>query len=284
MLKLKIQPINDYHVSIENKYVEEIITSSGIKLFTDVSYNPTQHTTVIGTIASLPKNNSLNLKVGEQIFFSYVVIGERNYAATGHIFHPLMEKQPDIFQKYANGKGEKLTIVSMPGVIGHIWVGTHLTDRNELISGCQGSESEVNRWKSQFSFQSDAFKYKNLIPNGNEELWIIKPELIFARKRGKKLEPLGDRLILSPIQIPVPKDAQTEMGIKIPSSSLYAQYFDRAELNHYDKETKLSKGDVVAFQPNFVEQYTVDGIPYYLLRRRRILGTYSKFQLNFKNG
>jgi len=278
---MNIQPANNYLVTIENKYVEEIITTSGIKLFTDTTFNPTQHTTVIGKIAAVPKNNHLGLKISEEIFFSYVVIGERNYAATGHVFHSLFEEESPRFQKYKNGKGESLNVIAMPGIIGLIWVGTHLSERNELISGCQGSESEVNRWKSQFSFKSDEYKYKNLIPNGNNELWIVKPETIFARKKGKKLEPLGDRLILNPIQIQVPKDVQTEMGIKIPQSMLMAQYFDRAELSHYDKETKLAKGDVVAFDPKFVEQYTVDGIPYYLLRRRRILGTYSKFQLNF---
>lgn len=278
---MNIQPANNYLVTIENRYVEEIVTGSGIKFFVDTSFSPTQHTTVVGKIAAVPKNNSLHLELNQEIFFSYVVIGERNYAPTGHVFHSLMEKQVDIFQKYQNGRGEKLTIVSMPGVIGHIWVGTHLTERNELISGCQGSESEVNRWKSQFSFKSDEYTYKNLIPNGNQELWVVKPEMIFARKKDKKLEPLGDRLILNPIQIQVPKDVQTEMGIKIPQSTLVAQYFDRAELTHYDKPTKLSKGDIVVFDPKFVEQYTVDGIPYYLLRRRRILGTYSKFQLIF---
>lgn len=273
---MTIKPKDNYLVTIENKYVEEIITGSGIKLFVDTSYNPTQHTTVIGKIAAIPHNNSLDLKIGEQIFFSYVVIGERSYAKSGHVFHPLIEKQVDIFQKYANGKGEKLTVVSMPGIIGHIWVGTHLDSRNNLISGCQGSEHEVSRWKSQFSFSSDEYKYKNLLPNGNQELWIVKPELIFSKKVGKKLIPVGDRLILKPIKIEVPKDVLREMKIKIPDSAVYTEYMDRAELQYFDKPTGFKKGEIIKYDPKFVENYTVDGEKYLLLRRRRCLGTYQK--------
>lgn len=271
---MNIQPRDNYLVTIENKYVEEIVTSSGIKLFIDTTFNPTQHVSVIGTIAGLPHNNSLGLSMGENIFFSYVVIGERSYAASGSVFHSLFEKHTEIFQKYKNGKGESLNVISMPGIIGHIWVGTHLDKRNELISGCQGSESEVSRWKSQFSFKSDEYKYKNLLPNGNQELWIVRPDLIFARKKGKKLEPLGDRLILKPIKIEVPKDILREMKIKIPDSAVYTEYIDRAELQYFDKPTGLKKGEIIKYDHKFVENYTVDGVKYLLLRRRRLLGTY----------
>lgn len=278
---MNIKPISNYLVSVENRYIEEVVTKSGIKLFTDPSYNPTQHTTVVGKICGVPLDNSLGLSMGDEIFFSYVVIGERNYASTGHIFHSLFEKHNERFQRYSNGKGEKLNVVAMPGIIGDIWVGTHTDERNNLISGCQGSESEVNRWKAQFSFSGGDFKYKNLIPTPDGDLWAVRPDLIFAQKKGKKLLPLGDRLILNPIQLAIPKEAQTDLGIQIPQSSLSVQLMDRAELTHPVKDMNLKKGQMVAFQPNFVEQYTVDNVPYFLVRKRRIIGTYSKFALNF---
>ena len=101
---MTIKPKDNYLVTIENKYVEEIITKSGIKLFVDTGYNPAFHVTVIGKIESIPHNNSLGLKLNEEIFFSYVVIGERNYAASGNVFHSLLEQHVEIFQKYKNGK------------------------------------------------------------------------------------------------------------------------------------------------------------------------------------
>ena len=213
--------------------------------------------------------------------FSYVVIGQRDYTPTGNVFHSMFEGEVNpMFQRYKNGKGEYLNIKAMSGVIGYIWTGVHLNPRSELISGCQGSESEVSRWASQFTIGAGGgYKYKNLIQLEGKEYWICKPEYIFAQKKGKKLIPLADRLILNPINVEIPKDVLSEMMIKVPDSAVFARYYDRGELTHPDKTTGYKKGDIVGFDPKFVERYDVDGKEHFLLRKRRVLGRYSKFQL-----
>ena len=278
---MNIQPLDNYLISVENKYVEEIITSSGVKFFLDPSWNPTMHTTVIGKVEKIPVNNSLELSIGDSILFSYVVIGQRDYASTGSVFHSMFEGEVNpMFQRYKNGKGEFLNIKAMSGIIGYIWTGVHLSPRSELIDGCQGSESEVSRWASKFQIGAGgSYKYKNLLNIEGKEYWVCKPEYVFAKKDGKKLIPLSDRLILNPINVEIPKDVLSEMMIKVPESSVFARYYDRGELTHPDKTTGYKKGDIVGFDPKFVERYDVDGKEQFLLRKRRVLGKYSKFQV-----
>lgn len=274
---MTITPRDNYLVTVESKYTEEIILGDGIKLFIDPSYRPEHNVTVLGKVASISKNNPLNLSIGDEIFFSYVVIGQRDYTPTGNVFHSLFEEHNERFQRYRNGKGESLNIVAMPGIIGLIWVGTHLSDRGELISGCQGSESEVSRWKSQFTIGAGGgYKYKNLLNIEGKEHWIVKPELVFARRKGKKLEPLGDRLILKPLKVEVPKDILREMKIKIPDSAVYTEHRDKSELQFFDKKTGYKKGTIIGYEPKYLESYIVDGEKYQLLRTRRVLGTYEK--------
>lgn len=272
-----LKPKDNYLVTVDSKYTEEIILSSGIKLFIDPTFSPEQHTTVIGKISSIPIHNKLNLSIGDEIFFSYVVIAQRDYSQVGDVYHSMFEGDNQFFQRYKNGKGHTITIVVMPGIIGQIWVGTHLNERGDLISGCQGSESEVSRWKSQFTIGSGgSFKYKNLLNIEGQERWLVKPELIFAKKKGKKLQPLGDRLILKPIKVEVPKDVLREMKIKIPDSAVYTEHRDKSELQYFDKETGYQKGEIIGYEPKYVESYTVNGEKYQLLRKRRILGSYAK--------
>lgn len=274
---MNITPKENYLVTVESKYTEEIILSNGMKLFLDSSYHPEQHATVLGKICSIPKNNSLNLSIGDEVFFSFVVIGQRDYAEVGAVYHSMFEGDNQYFQRYRNGKGHTVTIVSMPGIIGKIWVGTHLDDRGNLVSGCQGSESEVSRWKSQFTIgNGGTFKYKNLLNIEGQEQWVVKPEFIFARKRGKKLEPLGDRLILKPIKVEVPRETLREMLVKIPDSAVFAEHRNKSELQYFDKNTGYPKGTIIGYEPKYIESYTVNGEKYQLLRVRRILGTYQK--------
>ena len=273
---MTIKPKDNYLVTVEKKYTDEIVLSNGIKLFIDPSWNPTVHVSITGKIASLPINNSLNLKLNDEVIFSYVVIGQRDYTSTADVFHSLFEKYNSDFQRFMNGRGEAITIVSFPGVISKIYACCHLDQRGHLIGeGMQGSHSQMERWKSKFTFDGGGtFKYKNLIQTSGNDLWICKPEYIFSIKKGKKLIPISDRLILKPINVEIPKDILSEMMIKVPESSVFTRYYDRGELIHYDKETKIKKGQIVGFEPKYVERYDIDGKEHFLIRRRRILGIY----------
>lgn len=276
MLKLKIQPINDYHVSIENRYVEEITLGSGLKLFFDPSYHPEKNVTIEGRITAVPRNNIHNLKENDIVMFSYVVIAQRDFTGVGHVFHSLFEKYNDSFQRFANGKGEFITIVEFPGVISKIYACCHLDQRGHLIGeGMQGSHSQMERWKSNFTFESGgSYKYRNLLQIDDKELWVVKPEYLFGLRDGKKIQPIGEKLILDVLEVPVPKDVANELNINIPDNSLTARYYDRGILTHYDKKTKLKKGEILAFNPTYVEQYESQGKPFFLIKRKRIIGTY----------
>jgi hypothetical protein len=275
---MELQPLDNYLVSIENKYVEEINLSNGLKLFFDPSFHPEKNVTIEGKIAGLPRNNTLNLSVNDTVMFSYVVIAQRDFTNVGHVFHSLFEKYNDDFQRFGNGKGEFITIVAFEGVISKIYACCHLDSRGQLIGeGMQGSFSQMERWKSQFTFESGgSYKYRNLIEIDGKELWLVKPEYVFGVKSGKKILSVGEKVILDVLDVPIPKDVVKEMNIKAPDSSLSARYYDRGLLTHYDKKTKLSKGEIVAFNPTFVEQYESNGKPFFLIKRKRIIGTYQK--------
>lgn len=272
---MTIKPLQNYLLSLDSKYNETMVTKSGFKLFLDPTWKPEENATVTGKVVGTPPNSTL--KNGDTVFFSYVVVAQRDFESTSDVFTPMFEGDSPYFQRYRNGKGETLNIKAMPGKVSHIWTGALWSSTNEFLDGMQGSEHELNRWKAKFNFGGNMkFKYRNLIPIQKRELWNCKPEYIFAKKTKKGLEAVGDRVILKPIDTPIPVEIQREMKIGVIDPTLSARYQDRATLVSGGKELGLKEGDIIGFDSRFNEKYDVDGQAYFLVKKKRILGTWHK--------
>jgi co-chaperonin GroES (HSP10) len=272
------QHIDNYLLTLDTKYTEEIFLEGGLKLYIDPSFRPEWNCTVVGTVASIPKNNTGAINIGDTVLFSYTVVGQRDFSGIGHVFHSMFDKYNDDFQRFSNGRGEMITIVAFTGVISKIYACCHLDERGRLIGeGMQGSFSQMERWKSQFTFDSGgAYKYKNLLPINSKDYWICRPTEIFAKIVDGELQSVGDRVIMQPLETELPSEIYSQMGLAVPNSSVSVRYYDRAIVLSFGESKHIHNGQIVAFDQKYLEKYEYNSKQYFLIKKKRILGEYKK--------
>jgi hypothetical protein len=277
MPTMKAKPINHIFLNLE-KPIQDTIKLGDLELYLDGSYRPEWNATVIGEVYSLPKNPKgtdgkvvSKLKEGDKVLFDYSVVAERKFESDGDYFTEITKDSP-YYQKFTNGKGESLLIVAMPGKISHIWVGTYHDKRGNFIDGCQGAEHNISRWKAQFNFgNTQSFFFKNLVDTGTKDVWKADYRDIFAKVENDELITVGNRIILEPIDIDLPQDVIKEMGV-VDTINAKVRLGDRAKVLSVPDGVNLKKGDVVGFEPQFLEKYEYNNKQYYLIKSYRALG------------
>lgn len=277
MLTMKAKPINHIFLNLE-KPIQDTIKLGDLELYLDGSYRPEWNATVVGEVYSLPKNPKgtdgkvvSKLKEGDKVLFDYSVVAERKFESDGDYFTEITKDSP-YYQKFKNGKGESLLIVAMPGKISHIWVGTYHDKRGNFIDGCQGAEHNISRWKAQFNFgNTQSFFFKNLVDTGTKDVWKADYRDIFAKVENDELITVGNRIILEPIDIDLPQDVIKEMGV-VDTINAKVRLGDRAKVLSVPEGVNLKKGDVVGFEPQFLEKYEYNNKQYYLIKSYRALG------------
>lgn len=274
---MKAQPIDNIFLSLE-KPIQDTIKMGDIELYLDGSYRPEWNATVVGQVYSLPKhpkgvdrNVVSKLKEGDKVLFDYSVVAERKFESDGEYFTELTKDSP-YYQKFKNGKGESLLIVAMPGKITHTWVGTFHDNRGNFVDGCQGSEHDISRWKAQFNFgNTQSFVFKNLIDTGSKDVWKADYRDIYAKIENDELVTVGNRIILEPIDIDMPKEVIQQLGI-VDTVNAKVRLNDRAKVLSVPDGIKLNKGDIVAFEPQYLEKYEYNNKQYFLIKSYRALG------------
>ena len=211
------------------------------------------------------------LKEGDKVLFDYSVVAERTFESDGEYFTEITKDSP-YYQKFKNGKGESLLIVAMPGKITHIWVGTYHDARGNFIDGCQGSEHDISRWKAQFNFgNTQSFVFKNLLDTGTKDVWKADYRDIYAKIENDELVTVGNRIILEPIDVEIPKDVIQQMGV-VDTIEAKVRLGDRAKVLSAPEGVSFKKGDVIGFEPQFLEKYEYNNKQYYLIKSYRALG------------
>lgn len=274
---MKAKPINNIFLSLD-KPIQDTIKLGDLELYLDGTYRPEWNATVVGEVYSLPKNPKgtdgkvvSKLKEGDKVLFDYSVVAERKFESDGDYFTEITKDSP-YYQKFTNGKGESLLIVAMPGKISHIWVGTYHDKRGNFIDGCQGVEHNISRWKAQFNFgNTQSFFFKNLVDTGTKDVWKADYRDIFAKVENDELITVGNRIILEPIDIDLPQDVIKEMGV-VDTINAKVRLGDRAKVLSVPEGVNLKKGDVVGFEPQFLEKYEYNNKSYYLIKSNRALG------------
>jgi co-chaperonin GroES (HSP10) len=278
---MQAQPVNHIFLSL-TKPIQDTIKVGDLELYLDGSYRPEWNATVVGEIYGLPKNpkgdNSKvvsKLKNGDKVLFDYSVVAERKFESDGGSFTEITKDSP-YYQKFTNGKGERLLIVAMPGKITHIWVGTLHDKRGNFVDGCQGSEHDLSRWKSQFSFgETQKFLFKNLIDINDKDVWKADYRDIYAKIVKDELITVGDRVILEPIDENIPKDVIKQMGI-VDTIEAKVRLGDRAKVLSAPDDSNLKKGDIIGFEPQYLEKYEYGDKSYYLIKSHRALGIWEE--------
>lgn len=271
-------PIHDYcFLSVDKTLVDEITTDSGFKLYLAPEFNFEHNVSVNAKVAVLPKNFNKDLNVGDEVAMSYHVVANRTFPDTTDYFVPVSEGSNAI-RIWQNHKGEKLRMIAHMGAIAPFWVGTFF-DKNGLFvqeKSIRGTEEQVERWlHSNFKFgDCENFIYKNKFTIDDNEYWKCSYDNVFAKKVNGEIQSIGNRVVCEIIDIPVPQRMLKERGIHIPDSSVAMRYYDRGRCISGGESLGLQKGDIVSFDPQYCEKYTLWGKDYFLIKDHRINGVW----------
>lgn len=277
-----MNPIGCILLKIEKSLQDEIITDSGIKFYLDPSYNKEWQATVTAKIAALPvkysdKHSKIigQLNIGDEVCISYRVVADFAFKGDGHRFMATTEPNPHR-QEYINGKGDRIQKAAMPkrsGISGATWVGVLTNVRGDYVDGCQGSESDVDRWMAQFPFgQTDDYTFNNFISYNGEEYWKCNISDVFAKKVDGKLVAVGDRVIGRYVEEEVPEDIKRSLMF---NGDMKVRYQDRLRVLTGGEDLGLKENNTINFTSGHLEKYSFYGKEYYMIRKKSINGLWS---------
>jgi co-chaperonin GroES (HSP10) len=275
-LTQNIKPIKKVLISIDKALNDEIITEGGLKLYLDPSYDPSFHATVTGTVKGIPTNPTKEdksivsqLRIGDEIAFNYKVVINREYKSNSESFQSV-EKNP-AKRVFLNNKRQKIMVNALPYRGKVIWVGVLLDHKNNVLDGRQGTNKEIEKWLSNFTFGEGAsFVYKNLLEYDDINLWQTEAINIYAKKTSNGIVSLGDRVIMKPIFIDVTQQVKIMKGIHLPDNAVMTEYVDMAVVVSGGERIGINKGDTVMFDPLYIEKYRFFNEDYLLIKEKRI--------------
>ncbi len=285
IFKLKrLKPINKVLVSIPAAFTEEIVTDSGFKLWKDPSFSKEWNATTVATVSALsdfltPESKAISdtLDVGMDVIVDYKIVADFDFASDAAYFELVTPEETRELRKYTNSLGQWINVRAIPGTFGNVWVGWLQDKKMEQLDGVQGTEKDVERWLGQFSFgKTDSYTFKNQITIDKKEYWKVPYDQILAKKVQGAWEAVGDRILMMPIDIDITQQVSLSMGgIKLPESSLQKRFFDRAMVVSGGEDMGLKRGDIVGFNTRYIEKYEIDGLQYFIIRKRRVDGLWN---------
>lgn len=271
-----MQPITQVLLTVDKPLQDEIITDSGLKLYISPDYKKEWQATVTATVAFLPlkvlpKYQHIfdQLKVGDEVAMSFQVVADFAFQSDAPQFMPIYDDNP-YYRQYVNGKGEWLSVYAIKGRIAPIWIGVYENSRRQLIDGVQGSEHDLDRWMAQFSIgKTDVYSFNNLFNFDGQDYWKCDLTEIFAKKVKGHWVAIGDRVICKPIDELVPDNVLLP---EYRDKDIMVRRQDRAMAITGGKNKGIKKGDVLSFNPSFVEKYTFENKEYYLIKENYVNG------------
>lgn len=270
-----ITPVNNVLLCLDRALNEEIILNGGIKLFLDPTWRPEWHATVTGVVAAIPIHANKNIQIGDEVAFSYRVIADRTCQKIDY-FQSVFEQNNKVSRRFINGKGDKIIVQAMPGVISPIWVGYLLDRRGNHIDGVQGNEHDVDRWLSQFNFSSNNdFKFNNLFELNGKNYWRADLDDIFAKRIKGKVVSLSDRVVCTPIEVDVKNKIELMNGTPLPYQNVKLRYYDRGKVVSGGESLGIKEGQIVSFEEQYMEKYFFWNKEYFLIKQNRVNGVWA---------
>jgi hypothetical protein len=237
--------------------MDEIILSGGLKLYMDTTFEAEWKVCGSGYAKVIPESVK-NVNENDEVAISYFIIADRIFPATDGSYFPVTEPNPH-YEKYKNAKGNWITKLAFQLPRGGIkWMGMLQDNYMNLIDGAEGTQSQVERWLSQFSFGADDnFTYANLIQIGDKSYWKADDFNIFAKKVGDEIVSISDRVICKPAQIDLTTQYNIQNGAIEAPWTVVGMYTERGEVISGGENLGLKKGDIIGFEPKFCERYTL---------------------------
>lgn len=269
-------PVTGIFVSIDKEFQDEIVTPSGFKLWLDGTYNKNFTASVTGKITALPitakseqhKNILRQLKIGDEVAFSYKVVSDIDYVSDGDQFMPSTEGDEQ-YREWVTGRGEKLHAYCLKNqrTWSDIWIGYHLDRYNQHVDGIQGSQEDLEKWLSQFPIgKTDRYTHTNLFEFNGKKYWKCELDQIFAKKVDGKPVSVSNRVICLPVEEQVPLEVKQYL-VKFGEDAK-VRFYDRGKVvSGHTNLDGVKRGDTVMFPERFLEKYEIWGKEYFLVNK-----------------
>lgn len=270
-----MKPINEYLIELDSALIETIKSKGGVEFYIAAEFAFEWNVSVTGRVVAIPENGRLrneHIKLNDEVAISYMVVNDRKFIADRHIFKPYIDEA--YHKQYYNGKGEWLRITGLNLPNGKVlWVGTYTNKFHKLIDGCEGTETDMNHWLSQFPMSNAKnFVFKNLVIIDGKEYWKVEKELIFAKKLKNRLFSCSEYILCKPILLDLTQRISIMKGIHLADQSIMTRYFDRATVVSGGSEFGIKKDDIISFEEKYVNKYMLFGEEYFLIKDSRVLG------------
>jgi co-chaperonin GroES (HSP10) len=270
-------PTNKLLLTLDKLYTDEIILSGGLKLYLDPSFRPEWNVTVTGTVAALPREGIPGLSIGAKVHFSYLVVYQRKWEDDKKFFVRNVLGN-EMVKEWTDKMGGTIKVVAFQGKgFEKKWGATYVNEYGDFVAGCQGKESDIDRWMAanfKFGYSQD-MKYKNLLEIDGEDYWMAHKDDIFATVVDGKLQATPGNAICKPVRIDIGRRIAIENGLRIPSKDVILVPQDRGILVSMGAQAELKvtakEGQTVLFPTNLIEKYSFDGENYFVVKHRRLL-------------
>jgi co-chaperonin GroES (HSP10) len=276
---LQVQSISTCLVKLDSAFQEELMIGDGLKLYLDSSWNPEWNTTCIGSVAAVPTKLKSKIKPEDTVLFSFRVVADRSSKSEDEIFTRVTDEKSKYLIKLISNKGNTVTCVGHWGKISVIWTGYYWDGKKGFQYGFDnGSHGEMERFLAKFNQSSEVqYTFKNLHPIDGEDYWSVSTNNLFAKLEDGQLIPIGDRLILEPIEYEVTAEDLREHNLYLPNANdVKIRLYDRGRAMHDDEPLGIKKGDIVSFDQRYVEKYQVQDKDIFLLKRTRADGIWQQ--------
>lgn len=270
----KIKAVNTPLLSIGKPFQEYIETENGFKLILAGQENRFEwNISVKGTIVSLPQENVFEGKLqnGDEVYFGYFVCSDRSFDSDADFFNPQVDE--NFLKIFYDGHGNKIQVVAVPSLIDKQWVCSYIDKRGNFVHGRSGTEREMERWLSQFTFGNvQKYRFENLIEHNGEQFWKAQQDFIFAKCVDNKPLAVGKYVIATPIKQEISQSELAKYNIHIPEAFIEATVSDRAIVFSGGEDLGLNINDQIAFDNRYIQKYSFDGVEYIILEKDRIFG------------
>jgi co-chaperonin GroES (HSP10) len=283
---------NNILVKLDKSFQDEIVTDSGIKFFTDTTFNPEWNVSISGVVVSVPHkltegnggvhsliperpNISQIVKAGDEIIFSYTVVMNRNEEHNkGDVFERNKPISPFVTE-WENPYGLKIIREYLMNDKYRI----ALIDTKTMIIAdmVEGNKHDVESFMGRYMpDKSTVFNYNNLLNIDDEDYWMVDYANVIAIKDEYGYRMVGDYVLLEPIREPISGEYQGLLEVyEIAQDADFraiGKVISIGEPLKGHKKLSVKPQDTVVTDIRFVEKYKIDGKDYWVARQKYIYG------------
>lgn len=288
---------NNILVELDKAFQDEIVSDGGMRFYQDTSFRPEWNVTTKGTVVSVPKKLTAgggastldpdrariipNVKAGDEIIFSYLVVMRRKQFDNKHEVFTKQRTRDPYITVWADYTGKELVRIYLTNDKYDVGL-FERTSKTWLdrLDKCSEKQAEAFIEKYMPS-ENVGFHYANVLPFGDKDYWMVDyANAIAIQKPDGTFEMVGEYALLEPIREPRREKYQGKLEIyNLEQDTDYRAVGRLISIGEPLKDAvKLSvkPNEQVITDIRYVEKYCIDNKDYWVVRQKYLFGKYTQ--------